>query len=68
VVAGASRQGFFHLQLVRCLASREKSGVAGFCSVMVEMSSSLGLYGPARAGQEVLYVTATYTTSRLYFQ
>jgi hypothetical protein len=36
-----------NLQLLRCLASRDKSGVAGFCSVMVEMSSYLGSYGPS---------------------
>jgi hypothetical protein len=57
VVAGASRQGSFHQWLLRCRTSREKSGVAGFCSVMVEMSSYLGSYGPGscRAGGSLRY-------------
>jgi hypothetical protein len=46
--------------------SREKSGVAGFGSVMVVMSSYLRLItGLARAGQEDPQVTVTYTTWRL---
>jgi hypothetical protein len=48
VVAGASRRGFFSLRSLRCVASREKSGVAGFYSVMVQMSSYLGSYGPGK--------------------
>jgi hypothetical protein len=49
VVVGASRQG--------CLASREKSGAAGFCRVKLEMSSYLGSYGPGlgRAGDSLCY-------------
>jgi hypothetical protein len=61
-------QNSLYLQLLRCLVSRDKSGVATLCSVMVEMSSShLGLYGPGlgRAGQEDTYATVTYTTSRI---
>jgi hypothetical protein len=34
-------EGSFHLRLLSCLVSREKSGGAGFCSVLVEMSSYL---------------------------
>jgi hypothetical protein len=50
-------KGSFHLRLLRCLASREKSGVAGFSSEMVEMSSYLGSYGPTsgRAGRSLCY-------------
>jgi hypothetical protein len=46
-----------YLQLLRCLASSDKSGVVRFCSVMVEMSSQLGLYGPGlgRAGRSLCY-------------
>jgi hypothetical protein len=47
VVAGASRRGFFHLQLSNWLANRERSGVVGFCYVMVEVSSYSGSYGPS---------------------
>jgi hypothetical protein len=50
-------EGSFHLRLQRCLASSEESGVAGFCSVMVEMSCYLGSYGPGsgRAGGSLCY-------------
>jgi hypothetical protein len=39
------------------LASREQLGVAGLCSVMVEMSSYLGSSGPGsgRAGGSLCY-------------
>jgi hypothetical protein len=67
VVAGASRRGFFSLRLLGCLASREKSWVAGFYPVMVQMSSYLGSYGP---GRKILTLKLrTPTTSRLlHFQ
>jgi hypothetical protein len=50
-------EGSFHLRLLRCLASRENAGVAGFSSVMVEMSCYLGSYGPGsgRAGGSLCY-------------
>jgi hypothetical protein len=51
-------QSSLYLQLLRCLVSRDKSGVARMCSVMVEMSSShLGLYGhvSGRAGRSLCY-------------
>jgi hypothetical protein len=53
-------KGTFHLRLLRWLASREKSGVAGLGSVMVEMSSYLGSSGPGpdRAGGSLCYSDA----------
>jgi hypothetical protein len=50
-------EGSFHLQLLRCLANRDKSGVAGLCSEMVEMSPYLESYGPSfdRAGGSSCY-------------
>jgi hypothetical protein len=50
-------KGSFHLLLLRCLVSRDKSGVARFCSVMIEMSSHLGSHGPSsgRAGRSLCY-------------
>jgi hypothetical protein len=57
----------FHLRLLNCPASRVRSRVAGLCSVMVEMSSCLGPYGPSSSRQKDPYVTARYTASRLHF-
>jgi hypothetical protein len=50
-------KGSFHPRLLRCLSSREKSGVAEFCLAMVEMGSYLGAYGPdsSRAGRALCY-------------
>jgi hypothetical protein len=50
-------KGSLHLQLLWCLVSRDKSGVARLCSVMTEMSSHLRSYGPAsgRAGRSLCY-------------
>jgi hypothetical protein len=39
-------KGYLYLQLVRCLISRYKSGVAKLCLVMIEMNFYLGLYQP----------------------
>lgn len=39
-------KGSLHLRLLRSLSRREMLGVAGFCSVMVQMCSYLGSYGP----------------------
>jgi hypothetical protein len=66
VLAG---KGSFHLQLLRCLASREKLAVAGFCSVMVEMSSYLGSYGPSsgRAGRSLCYSHIPNFKAALYY-
>jgi hypothetical protein len=49
--------GLLYLRLLNRLASREKLGVAGFCSVTVEMSSCLGSYGPSsgRTGRSSCY-------------
>jgi hypothetical protein len=57
IVASAGRQGFFHLQLSNWLANQERLGVVGFCSIMVEVSSYPGSYGPksGRAGRFVCY-------------
>jgi hypothetical protein len=46
-------KGSFHLRLLRCLASRGKLGVAGFCSVMLGMSSWSSGPGSGRAGIHV---------------
>jgi hypothetical protein len=64
VAAVASRKGFFHLRLPNWLANRERSRVVGFCSVMVEVSSYPGSYGPSsgRPGRSVCY---SHTISRL---
>jgi hypothetical protein len=57
VAAAGSRRGFFQLQLSNWFANRERSGVLGFCCVMVEVSSYAGSYGPSsgRAGRSVCY-------------
>jgi hypothetical protein len=57
VAAGASRRALFHLRLPNYLASKEKSGVAGFCSIMVKISSHLESYRPSsgRAGCSLCY-------------
>jgi hypothetical protein len=56
-VAGGSRRGFFHLQLSNWLTNRERSVAVGFCSIMVEVSSYPGSYGPSsgRAGRSIYY-------------
>jgi hypothetical protein len=54
-------KGSLYLQVLRCHVSREKSGVARFCSVMVEMSSHLGSYGPG-SGRAVKYTTPGIST------
>ena len=50
-------KGSVRLRLLRCLACKEKSGVAGLCSVLVKMSSYQGFYGPGsgKAGRSLCY-------------
>jgi hypothetical protein len=52
-----------YLQLLRCLVSRDKSLVARFCSVMVEIVSHLGSYGPGsdRTGGSLCYRHVQHT-------
>jgi hypothetical protein len=47
------------LQSIKCRASREKLGVAGFCSVSFEMSAPLGSYGPGLGRATVKYTTTS---------
>jgi hypothetical protein len=54
-------KGSLYLIFLRCLASREKLGVARLCSVMVEMNSYLGSY---RQGRNILMLVM-YTTPRI---
>jgi hypothetical protein len=56
-------KGYLYLQLLRCPVSRDKSGVARLCSVIVEMSSYLGLYrrSSGRAGRSLCYSHVHYT-------
>jgi hypothetical protein len=62
-------KGYFYQRLLNCLASRENSGVSGFRSVMVQLSSYLGSHGPGlgRAGRSLCYSHVQNTTSRLHF-
>jgi hypothetical protein len=49
--------GSFHLRSLNCHARMGKSGVTGYCSVMVEMGSYLGSCEPGsvRAGRPLCY-------------
>lgn len=58
-------KGYLCLQLLRCLISRDKSGVARLCSVIIEMSSYLGSYRPGLGRPEDPYAIVTYTKPRI---
>jgi hypothetical protein len=62
-------QSSLYLPFIRCLASRDKSGVGRLWSVMVEMSSRLGSYGPGsgRAGRPLCY-SHVHHTKNLHFK
>jgi hypothetical protein len=57
IVAGAGRRGLFTYNYQIDSQTGKVPGVVGFCSVMVEVSSYSGSYGPSsgRAGRFVCY-------------
>jgi hypothetical protein len=61
-------KGNLYLPLLRCLRSRHKPGVARLCSVMVEISSRPGSYGPGldRTGRSLCYNHEHHTHNLLF--